>query len=96
MAPTARYHAARAALLALEGTASTNHGQVVKAFKRSMRRHRINGGREHAAALADAAELRTKADYSQEDLTEAGRSLRDQVAPFVDFCGKLVDPSGGG
>lgn len=91
----AMFHAARAALLALEGSASTNHGQVVKAFKRAVRRHPINGGREHAAALADAAKLRTKADYSAEDLTEAGRRLRAQVRPFLEFCRKLVDSAAG-
>ena len=80
----AMFHAARAALLALESSASTNHGQVVKAFKQAMRRRRIKGGREHAAALAGAAELRMKADYSHEDLTEAGRSLRGQVRPFLE------------
>jgi uncharacterized protein len=92
----AMFHAARAALLALEGSASTNHGQVVKAFKRAMTRRRIKGGREHAAALADAAELRIKADYSHEDLTEAGRSLRAQVRPFLECCRKLVDTAVGG
>jgi uncharacterized protein len=92
----AMFHAARAALLALEGSASTNHGQVVKAFKQAMRRRRIKGGREHAAALAGAAELRMKADYGHEDLTEAGRSLRGQVRPFLEFCRRLVDTAAGG
>jgi uncharacterized protein len=92
----AMFHAARAALLALESSASTNHGQVVKAFNQAMRRRRIKGGREHAAAYAGAAELRMKADYSHEDLTEAGRSLRGQVRPFLEFCRTLVDTAGGG
>jgi hypothetical protein len=37
-----------------------------------------------------------KADYRHEDLTEAGRSLRDQVRPFLEFCRKLVDRAAGG
>jgi uncharacterized protein (UPF0332 family) len=92
----AMFHAARAALLALEGAASTNHGRVVGAFKQAMRQRRIKGGREHAAALAGAAELRMQADYSHEDLTEAGRSLRAQVRPFLEFCRMLVDTAVGG
>jgi hypothetical protein len=62
-----------------------------------MRRRRIKGGREHAKALEAAAQLRMKADYGNEDLTEEGRALRDQVGPFLDFCRKLVDgPAPGG
>lgn len=56
----------------------------------------VRGRGEHTAALAGAAELRMKADYSQEDLTEAGRSLRAQVAPVLEFCRKLVDTAAGG
>jgi uncharacterized protein (UPF0332 family)/predicted nucleotidyltransferase len=92
----AMFHGARAALLALEGSASTNHGRVVANFKRVMGRRRIKEGREHAATLADAAELRIKADYSHEDLTEAGRSLRGQMRPFLEFCRRLVDTAAGG
>lgn len=92
----AMFHAARAALLAIEGSASTNHGQVVKTFKETLRRRRIKGGREHAAALEGAFELRMKADYGNEDLTEAGGRLRDQVRPFLGFCQKLVDTAGPG
>jgi hypothetical protein len=32
-----------------------------------------------------------KADYGNDDLTEAGRLLRDQVGPFLDFCRNLVE-----
>lgn len=91
----AMFHAARAALLAVEGAASTNHGRVVEAFK-SVRRQRIRGGREHAAALEAAAKLRMKADYGNEDLTEAGRRLRDQVGPFLSFSRKRVDSAAPG
>jgi uncharacterized protein (UPF0332 family) len=39
----AMFHAARAALLALEDSAGTNHGRVVANFKRVMKRRRIKG-----------------------------------------------------
>jgi uncharacterized protein len=54
-------HAARAALLAVDGSASTNHGRVVDPFKRMVRRRRLAGGRAHAVALEAAFELRMKA-----------------------------------
>jgi hypothetical protein len=69
---------------------------VVETFKQAMSRRRIKRGREHARALEAAATLRMKADYSHEDLTEAGRSLRDQVGPFLEFCRKLVDTAANG
>jgi uncharacterized protein (UPF0332 family) len=85
------FHAARAALLAVDGSASTNHGRLVETFNRMVRRRRLAGGRDHAVALETAFELRMKADCGSEDLTEAGRQLRDQVAPFLEFCRKPVD-----
>jgi uncharacterized protein (UPF0332 family) len=87
----AMFHAARAALLAVEGSASTNHGRVVETFKQTTRRRRLQGGRDHAAALANAFELRMEADYGDEDLTEAGRQLRAGLPRFLDFCRTLVD-----
>jgi uncharacterized protein (UPF0332 family)/predicted nucleotidyltransferase len=87
----AMFHAARAALLAVDGAASTNHGRVVETFKPMVRRRRLAGGRDHAVALEAAFELRMKADYGSDDLTAAGRQLRNQVAPFLEFCTKLVD-----
>ena len=86
----AMFHAARAALLAVEGSASTNHGRVVETFARMVKRQRTKEAREHAAALNAAFKLRIEADYGDEDLTEAGRKLRDQVGPFLEFCGRLV------
>jgi uncharacterized protein len=86
----AMFHAARAALLAVEGAASTNHGRVIKAFARMVKRHRLKGGAGHAAALESAAELRMEADYGDKNLTEAGQQLRDQLGAFLDFCRKLV------
>ncbi|MGH6904719.1 MAG: nucleotidyltransferase domain-containing protein [Geminicoccaceae bacterium] len=87
----AMFHAARAALLAVQGSASTNHGRVVETFARMVKRRRLKGGAEQAAALESAAELRMKADYGNEDLTEAGRQLREQAGGFLDFCRGLVD-----
>jgi hypothetical protein len=37
-----------------------------------------------------------KADYGNEDLTEAGRSLRGQMTPLLEFCRELVDTAAGG
>jgi hypothetical protein len=41
--------------------------------------------------LKAARELWIQADYGDDDLTEAGRQLREQVAPFLDCCRKIVD-----
>jgi uncharacterized protein len=87
----AMFHAARAALLAVEGSASTNHGRVVETFGRMVKRRRLMGGGGHAAALKSAAELRLTADYGDEDLTEVGQELRAQVGTFMEFCRKLVE-----
>ena len=87
----AMFYAARAALLAAKGSASTSHGPVVEAFSR-MAAHRCRKDiRAHAAALKAARELWIQADYGYDDLTEAGRQLREQVSPFLDCCFKLVD-----
>ena len=51
--------------------------------------------REHAAALDAAFELRIEADHGDEDLTEAGGKLRDQVGRFLDFSRNLVDRADG-
>ena len=87
----ATFHAARAALLAVEGSASTNHGRVVEAFSRMAERRRDKRIGGHAATLKAARELWIQADYGDDDLTEAGRQLREQVAPFLDCCRKIVD-----
>ncbi|MGH6899986.1 MAG: nucleotidyltransferase domain-containing protein [Geminicoccaceae bacterium] len=87
----AMFHAARAALLAVEGSASTNHGRVVDTFARMVKRRRTKAERGHAAALKAAFEFRMEADYGNDDLTEAGRELRAQVGSFLEFCRDLVD-----
>ena len=92
----ATFYAARAALLAVEGPASTNHGRVVQTFARVVKRRRMKERREHAAALEAASKLRIKADYTEENLTETGRRLRAQVGPFLGFCRNLVDSAAPG
>ena len=88
----AMFHAARAALLALEGTASTKHGRVVETFARTAKRRRLgSAATDLAKTLSEAYELRGKADYGNEDLTEAGRQLRAQVAPFLAFAREVVN-----
>ncbi len=89
----AMFHAARAVLLVVEGSASTNHGRVVETFARMAKRQRGKALGGYAATLKAAYELRIHADYSDKDLTEAGRQLREQVAPFLTFCRGLVDQS---
>jgi hypothetical protein len=66
---------------------------VVQTFAGMVKGRRMKGGREHATNLNAAFELRMKADYSNEDLTETGRQLRDQVRPFLEFCRELVEPA---
>jgi len=92
----AMFHAARAALLVLEGNASTNHGRVVETFARTVKRRQLDPpAADCATALSEAFKLRIKADYGNEDLTEAGRRLRAQVAPFLAFArGVLGRPPG--
>jgi uncharacterized protein (UPF0332 family)/predicted nucleotidyltransferase len=88
----AMFHAARAALLVLEGTASTNHGRVVETFAQTVKRGRLGpAATDCAATLSEAYELRAKADYGNQDLTEAGCRMRAQVAPFLAFARGLVD-----
>ena len=92
----AMFHAARAALLALEGTASSNHGRVVDTFAQSVTRRRLDPpAADCATALSEAYELRIEADYGSEDLTEVGRRLREQVAPFLALARGLVDQAPG-
>ncbi len=88
----AMFHAARAALLAVEGSASTNHGRVVDTFGRMIEREQLGEVAEGLArTLSRAYKLRAEADYGSKDLTRTGRRLRARVAPFLDFCRNLVD-----
>jgi uncharacterized protein (UPF0332 family) len=92
----AMFHAARAALLALKGTASTNRGRVVDTFAQSVTRRQLDPpAADCAAALSEAYKLRIEADYGSKDLTEAGRRLREQVAPFLALARSLVDQASG-
>jgi uncharacterized protein (UPF0332 family) len=88
----AMFHAARAALLAVEGSASTNHGRVVEAFARMIKQKRLGKIAEGLGrTLSRAYELRAEADYGSKDLTRSGRRLRQRIAPFFDFVRELVE-----
>jgi uncharacterized protein (UPF0332 family)/predicted nucleotidyltransferase len=88
----AMFHAARAALLAVQGTASTKHGRVVTTFARMVERRKLGQeASDLAEILTRAYELRADADYSNHDLTEQGQALRSQMRPFLALCGRLVE-----
>jgi predicted nucleotidyltransferase len=90
------FHAARAALLAVQGTASTKHGTAVVTFGRMVaKRKRGVQARDLAEALMQAHKLRADADYGKEDLTKEGVALRARMRPFLAFCAKLVDERAG-
>jgi uncharacterized protein (UPF0332 family)/predicted nucleotidyltransferase len=92
----AMFHAARAALLAVESSASTNHGRVVETFARMVTRRRLGKVAEGLArTLSRAYKLRAEADYGSKDLTRTGRRLRERVAPFLDFCRNIVEQHSG-
>jgi uncharacterized protein (UPF0332 family)/predicted nucleotidyltransferase len=88
----AMFHAARAALLAIEGSATTKHGRVGEVFAEMVQRRSLAApAPDFAATLKKAYELRNEGDYGNQDLTEEGRWLRAQVAPFLTFCRSLVE-----
>ena len=88
----AMFHAARAALLAVQGTASTNHGRVVATFARMVERRKLGQeASDLAETLTQAHELRADADYSNKDLTKQGKALRAQMRPFVALYAQLVE-----
>lgn len=92
----ATFHPARAALLAVQGTASTKHGRVVASFARMVECRDLGPAAiELARTLTQAHKLRADADYSNKDLTEQGQALRAQMRPFITFCAKLVDERAG-
>jgi hypothetical protein len=71
-------------------------GLVVETFAQAVRRRRLGSvGRACAAALSEAYKLGAKADYGTQDLTEAGRRLREGVAPFLAFARGLFDRAPG-
>jgi len=88
----ALFHAARAALFAVEGTASTNHGRVVETFARMVKRDELGAVATGCSrTLKQAYKLRAQADYGKKDLTKAGRRLRERVLAFLTFCRSLVE-----
>jgi len=89
----AMFHAARAALLAVQGRASTNHGQVVATFARMVKRRKLGQeATDLAATLTEAYKLRAEADdRTVVDLTAQGQALRARMRPFLALCAKLVE-----
>jgi uncharacterized protein (UPF0332 family) len=88
----ATFHAARAALLAVEGTASTNHGRVVKAFATMVKREDPGSvATACSRALREAYKLRAQADCGKRDLTRAGRRIRERVPPFLTYRRSMVE-----
>jgi uncharacterized protein (UPF0332 family) len=86
------HHAARAALLAANGSAPTNHGRVIASFARLTRRHDAKGGPLHGRILRAAYDLRMISDYgrAQRDLTSDSGELLHQLSSFLDFCQEVV------
>jgi predicted nucleotidyltransferase/uncharacterized protein (UPF0332 family) len=88
----AMLHAARAALLSVQGTASTNHGRVVASFARMVEQEKLGAqAADLARIFTEAHKLRAVADYSNKDLTKEGRALRAQMRPFLALCAGLVE-----
>jgi uncharacterized protein (UPF0332 family) len=84
----AMFHAARAALLAVQGTASTKHGRVAASFAQ------LSAAQDTAAqasVLAKARDLHANAHHGTEDLTQEGQALRAQMRPFLALCAGLVE-----
>jgi uncharacterized protein (UPF0332 family) len=84
----AMFHAARAALLAIQGTASTRHAGVGASFAQMSATQDV---RVQPSVLAKARDLHAKAHYGSEDLTEQGQALRAQMRPFLALCARLVE-----
>jgi hypothetical protein len=89
----AMFHAARGALLAVEGRASTDHAGVGSSFARMSARH---SRRIPRSMLAKARDLHARPHHRPEDLTEQGHALRAQVRPFLALCARLVEERAGG
>jgi uncharacterized protein (UPF0332 family) len=86
------FHAARAEMLAVEGSATTKHGRVGEAFAEMVKRGGMAApAPDLAGALEKAHELRKESDYGNQDLTEEGRWLRQQVGPFLAYSRSRVE-----
>jgi uncharacterized protein (UPF0332 family) len=84
----AMFHAARAALLSVEGRAGTDHAGVGASFARMCARH---GARIPRGLLAIARDLHASAHHGTQDLTEQGQALRAQMRPFLALCIRFVE-----
>ena len=86
------HHAARAALLAANGTAPTNHGRVAASFARLARRHDPARGPLHSRTLRAAYDLRIVSDYgrAQRNLASDAIELLHHLSGFLDFCQECI------
>jgi uncharacterized protein (UPF0332 family) len=92
----AMFHAARGALFALEGGASTRHGRVLASFVALVDRLGLPGAAEHGLAFRVARDLRLVADYEpgDADLGEGARELLAGLPGFIAFCRELAGRRG--
>ena len=88
----AMFHAARAALLAVQGTASTDHARVGATFAQMAAKLNVD---VRPSLLAKARGLHAGAHHGYEDLTEQGKALRAQMRPFLALCAGLVGDRAG-
>ncbi len=86
------HHAARAALLATNSTAPTNHGRVIASFATLARRHDAARGPLHSRTLRVAYDLRIMSDYgrAQRNLTSDAAELLHHLSGFLDFCQEFI------
>jgi uncharacterized protein (UPF0332 family) len=84
----AMFHAARAALLAVQGTVSTDHARVGATFAQMAAKLNVD---VRPNLLGKARDLHAGAHHGYEDLTEQGKALRAQMRPFLALCAQLVE-----
>lgn len=86
------HHAARAALIAAHGSASTNHGRVLASFAKLAAEHDAATGLANALALQAAYDLRIISDYGRagRELTGEAAELTRQMNEFLDFCRRIA------
>ncbi len=88
----AMFHAARAALLALEGGASTNHGQVVDTFAATVKRRKLGVlPRSCAARLIGGVRAAHRGRLRQRGPDRGRARLREAVAPFLAWAREQVE-----
>jgi uncharacterized protein (UPF0332 family) len=89
------YHASMAALLAAYGTSSSKHGKVHEAIGRlAIERAGAVEGRQIAAAVQEAYEMRIRADYEPDARPEETRLAAERIsllrATVLAFCDRVL------